>query len=103
MKICDMHTHSDNSFDAKSSVDEMCLAAIERGLYALAITDHCEAPFIRFGHDCEFGCFDELIPKSFADATAARWSSASPCTTLSRPKKRLPTPILILSSPLSTT
>ena len=50
MKICDMHTHSDNSFDAKSSVDEMCLAAIERGLYALAITAHCESPFIRFGH-----------------------------------------------------
>ena len=72
MNICDMHTHSDNSFDAKSSVDEMCLVAIERGLYALAITDHCEAPFIRFGHDCEFGCFDELIPTSFADATAAR-------------------------------
>ena len=70
--LCDMHTHSDNSFDAKNSVDEMCLAAINRGLYAIAITDHCEAPFIRFGADCEFGCFDEQIPKSFADATAAR-------------------------------
>ena len=70
--LCDMHTHSDNSFDAKNSVDEMCLAAINRGLYAIAVTDHCEAPFIRFGKDCEFGCFDEQIPKSFADATAAR-------------------------------
>ena len=70
--LCDMHTHSDNSFDAKNSVDDMCLAAVERGLYAIAITDHCEAPFIRFGADCEFGCFDEQIPKSFADATAAR-------------------------------
>ena len=72
MVLCDMHTHSDNSFDAKSSVDEMCRAAISRGLYAIAITDHCEAPFIRFGDDCEFGCFDRQIPKSFADATAAR-------------------------------
>ena len=71
-KLCDMHTHSHHSFDAKSSVDEMCRAAIERGLFALAITDHCEAPFIRFGADCEFGCFDEQIPKSFADATDAR-------------------------------
>ena len=70
--FCDMHTHSHHSFDAKSSVDEMCRAAIERGLEALAVTDHCEAPFIRFGADCEFGCFDELIPQSFADATAAR-------------------------------
>ena len=67
-----MHTHPDNSFDAKNSVDEMCRAAIDRGLCALAITDHCEAPFIRFGADCEFGCFDEQIPKSFADASEAR-------------------------------
>jgi len=72
MILCDMHTHSNNSFDAKNSVDEMCRAAIDRGLYALAVTDHCEAPFIRFGDDCEFGSFDEQIPKSFADATAAR-------------------------------
>lgn len=72
MIYCDMHTHSDNSFDAKNTVDEMCQAAIDRGLYALAITDHCEAPFIRFGADCEFGSFDEQIPKSFADATRAR-------------------------------
>lgn len=72
MKICDLHTHSANSFDAENTVDEMCRAAIDRGLYAIAVTDHCEAPFIRFGKDCEFGCFDEQIPKSFADATAAR-------------------------------
>ncbi len=71
-RLSDMHTHSSHSFDASSSVDEMCRAAIDRGLFALAITDHCEAPFIRFGADCEFGCFDEQIPASFADATAAR-------------------------------
>lgn len=72
MILCDSHTHSDNSFDAKNTVDEMCRAAIERGLSAIAVTDHCEAPFIRFGADCEFGSFDEQIPKSFADATLAR-------------------------------
>ncbi len=70
--LCDMHTHSHHSFDAKNSVDEMCRAAIGRGLAAMAVTDHCEAPFIRFGADCEFGCFDEQIPASFAAATAAR-------------------------------
>ncbi len=70
--LCDMHTHSNNSFDAKNTVDEMCRAAIDRGLYALAVTDHCEAPFIRFGDDCEFGCFDRLIPKSYSEACAAR-------------------------------
>lgn len=72
MLISDMHTHSACSFDAKNTVDEMCRAAIERGLYALAVTDHCEAPFIRFGANCEFGCFDELIPKSYAEACEAR-------------------------------
>ena len=72
MILCDMHTHSNNSFDAKNSVDEMCRSAIERGLYALAVTDHCEAPFIRFGADCEFGCFDEQIPKSIADINSAK-------------------------------
>lgn len=72
MKRCDMHTHSDNSFDAKDPVDAMCRAAIGRGLYAIAITDHCEAPFIRFGEDCEFGSFDKQIPRSYADACAAR-------------------------------
>lgn len=69
--ICDSHTHSNNSFDAKSSVEEMCRAAVSQNLYALTVTDHCEAPFIRFGADCEFGCFDELIPKSLEDISCA--------------------------------
>ena len=37
MKLCDMHTHSDNSFDAKSTVDELCQAALDKGLYAIAV------------------------------------------------------------------
>ncbi len=72
MILCDFHTHSDNSFDAESSVDEMCVAAISRGLSAIAITDHCEAPFINLGEDCEFGSFDRQIPKSVSDALSAR-------------------------------
>lgn len=72
MILCDMHTHSDNSFDAKNSVDDMCRAAIDKGLYALAITDHCEAEFIKCGEDCEFGSFDRQIPKSIADINSAK-------------------------------
>lgn len=72
MKLCDLHTHSNNSFDAKNSVDEMCKSAVDRGLYAIAITDHCEAPMIKNGLDCEFGCFDELIPKSINDTLSAK-------------------------------
>ena len=72
MKICDLHTHSNNSFDANNTVDEMCQTAIDRGLYAIAITDHCEAPMIKDGADCEFGEFDVLIPESVRDAMSAK-------------------------------
>ena len=72
MKLCDMHVHSNNSFDAKNSVDELCRAAIDRGLYAIAVTDHCEAPCIKLGEDCEFGSFDRQIPKSIADVNSAK-------------------------------
>lgn len=72
MFYCDSHTHSDNSFDAESSVDEMCRKALTLGLDAIAVTDHCEAPFIDCGENCEFGSFDRQIPKSVADARAAQ-------------------------------
>ena len=72
MILCDIHTHSDNSFDAKSSVDAMCAAAIKAGLSVLAVTDHCEAEYIRCGEDCEFGSFDRQIPKSISDIRAAQ-------------------------------
>ena len=72
MILCDIHTHSDNSFDAKSSVDAMCESAVKRGLSVLAVTDHCEAEYIRCGEDCEFGSFDRQIPKSIADIRAAQ-------------------------------
>ena len=72
MKLCDMHTHSDNSFDAKSTVDELCQAALGNGLYAIAITDHCEAEYINMGEDCEFGSFDRLIPQSVRDINSAK-------------------------------
>ncbi len=71
MKLCDMHTHSDNSFDAKNTVDEMCRAAVDKGLYAIAITDHCEAPFIKYGEKCEFGNQRVLLRKSYKDACNA--------------------------------
>lgn len=72
MKLCDLHIHSNNSFDAISSVEELCNSAIDRGLYAIAITDHCEAPDIIKGDDCEYGCFDKLIPNSIKEAKLAK-------------------------------
>ncbi len=42
--LTDCHTHTHNSFDAENeTVKERCEKAIELGLYAMAITDHCEA------------------------------------------------------------
>ncbi len=72
MLLCDIHTHSNNSFDGKNTVDEMCRSAIDKGLYALAVTDHCEAPFINCGEDCEFGSFDRQIPKLISDIESAK-------------------------------
>ena len=72
MKLCDLHIHSNNSFDATSSVDELCKSAIDRGLYAIAITDHCEAPEIIKGENCEYGCFEKLIPNSIKEAQIAK-------------------------------
>lgn len=72
MKICDLHTHSNNSFDAQNTVDDMCLSAINKGISVIAITDHCEAPGIKIGKNYEYGHFDKLIPKSLNDTTLAR-------------------------------
>ena len=72
MILCDVHTHSLHSFDAESSVDEMCRTAIERGLTYLAVTDHCEAEYICCGEDCEFGSFDRQIPQSIASIHEAQ-------------------------------
>lgn len=42
--LIDCHTHTHNSSDAENdTVKERCEKAIELGLYAMAITDHCEA------------------------------------------------------------
>ena len=72
MKISDLHTHSSNSFDAQNTVFEMCESAINRGLYAIAITDHCEAPMINLGDNCEYGDFNKLIPKSIKETNEAK-------------------------------
>ena len=72
MILCDVHTHSNNSFDAESTVEEMCKSALNKGFYAIAITDHCEAPFIKFGYNEEFGDFNERIPLSFLQTKNAQ-------------------------------
>ena len=43
--LCDLHTHTNFSPDAKSAPEEMCERAIELGLAKYAITDHCDVNF----------------------------------------------------------
>lgn len=40
MKVIDYHIHSTNSFDGKSSVEEMCQKAVEIGNYEICFTEH---------------------------------------------------------------
>ncbi len=41
--ICvDSHTHSNFSFDATQSIEELCISAIEKGIKSIALTDHCD-------------------------------------------------------------
>ena len=87
MKICDIHTHSSNSFDAENTVEEMCKSAVDKGLFALAITDHCEAPEIPLGSESEYGDFSKLIPKSNYETWVMHrksraylfWGASRPC------------------------
>ena len=41
-RIIDMHVHSDNSPDGQHSPMYMCEQAVDKGLRAIAFTDHCE-------------------------------------------------------------
>lgn len=67
----DSHIHSENSPDSKQTLDEICLAAIEKGVKGVAITDHAH---MSHAHKRFFGDFDVVknIQNSINDACAAR-------------------------------
>lgn len=71
-KICDSHVHSNCSFDAQDSVEELALAAIEKGISSITVTDHCEVPMIMLGDKNKYGNFDVLIPESIKKTNACR-------------------------------
>lgn len=71
-RVSDSHCHSNCSFDGKDSVDNMCKRAAEIGLYAITITDHCEANGYREPLNSEFGDFSKLIPRSIEQMKAAQ-------------------------------
>ena len=45
MNLIDCHTHTNFSPDGSSTAEQMCVKAMELGLTAYAITDHCDCNF----------------------------------------------------------
>ena len=48
----------------KIQLKKCATVPVTRDFFALAITDHCEAPEILLGSESEYGDFSKLIPKS---------------------------------------
>ena len=79
--LIDCHTHSRNSFDADNdTVIERCERAMQLGLDAMAITDHCEVNrfyekehyIIDFEQKYDDYCFGKAYESSMAEITAAK-------------------------------
>ena len=63
--IFDMHTHSEYSFDGNHSCEDLCKAAIEKGITGIAITDHCDI-------DGEGSDFFDLCKRQTEDIAACK-------------------------------
>ena len=64
--LLDSHTHTDNSFDGHHSAIFLCESAVERGLRAVAFTDHVEMDHFRDRS------FDRTAKQSFFEVVKAR-------------------------------
>lgn len=56
----DFHLHSDFSMDAKSSIDSMCISAIEKNLKGICFTDHIDLDVTKNKLDFHFRTQDYL-------------------------------------------
>lgn len=66
---CDLHIHSQYSFDSKSALDDICATAIANKVDILAITDHCDMTPGAEGIQCYLRCERE---RAMAFVTAQR-------------------------------
>lgn len=64
--LLDLHTHTDNSFDGNHSTTLLCETAVEKGLRAVAFTDHVEMDVYRQQS------FDRTAKQSFFEIIKAR-------------------------------
>lgn len=44
-KLYDSHNHSNYSHDSKSSIEQLCLAAQDKGLSGVVVSDHCDIQY----------------------------------------------------------
>ena len=66
--LVDFHLHTDNSDDGFDPVMLICEYAVNAGLRAIAITDHCECNRYR----ADIYRFDKSIRQSFIEAKKAK-------------------------------
>jgi len=64
--LLDLHVHTDNSFDGHHSAIFLCETAAEKGLRAVAFTDHVEMDFYRENN------FDRTAKQSYCEMVKAR-------------------------------
>ena len=70
--ISDLHTHTNNSFDAENSLYEMCESAIEKGISIIAVTDHMETTEIPLKDKSQYGDMVRQIKQSVDDVEKCR-------------------------------
>ena len=64
--MCDMHVHSQNSHDSIAKVIDTAKACIEKGIFAFAVTDHCDI------HLCEEADVYSMIEGSLNETKEAQ-------------------------------
>ena len=57
---CDLHIHSQYSFDGTASLEEICHSAREQGVDIIALTDHCDMLDGPEGISAYLACEQEL-------------------------------------------
>lgn len=62
----DSHNHTNCSFDSNCKIDDLCAAAIKKGIEGIVISDHCDIEYYKEDN------IYENIKKSFNDSLAAK-------------------------------
>ncbi len=71
MILCDSHTHSNFSFDATQSIEELCTSAIAKGIKRIALTDHYDIDCVLDGL---YPDYDAASAKAEADRCREKYA-----------------------------